>query len=183
MPHIELSNPDVERQPLPSALIPHSIRGDLSPSVTFANGTEKQIAADSVHRISSSPSLAERDNGPLSDLRPGENRNPSARRSSDALQQARSSSASDDKSQQITTRDRGKHAGVYWYSKAYMLCSFVAGLAMAVGHHGYYSSLSGRRVGSIDDQQWALRSVFIFMESSHFRILDKLLHSLLSDAS
>jgi hypothetical protein len=49
------------------------------------------------------------------------------------------------------------HKGVYWPSPITMGVSFIIGTSMAIGHHFYYASLRGNTVGTVDDQQRALR--------------------------
>lgn len=46
--------------------------------------------------------------------------------------------------------------GVKWYKEPmYMVLFAIIGLGLAIGHHGYYSSLHGSLAGSNTKQQWA----------------------------
>lgn len=46
--------------------------------------------------------------------------------------------------------------GVEWWKEPlYMILFAVLGLGLAIGHHGYYSSLHGSLAGSNRKQQWA----------------------------
>lgn len=65
-------------------------------------------------------------------------------------------------------KTKKRRTGIYLYSPIAMVGAFLFGVAMAVSHHFYYHSLNGDVVGNMDDQQRALRSVFIF---STFRSL------------
>ena len=53
---------------------------------------------------------------------------------------------------------RSKHVrwGVHWLQPTYVLLCILAGIALAVGHHFYYLSLSGSLAGSESRQQWAI---------------------------
>jgi hypothetical protein len=46
--------------------------------------------------------------------------------------------------------------GIHWLLPTYVLLCVPVGMALALGHHFYYSSLSGRPVGSQSRQQWAI---------------------------
>ncbi|KAL5336846.1 hypothetical protein BJX70DRAFT_260929 [Aspergillus crustosus] len=47
--------------------------------------------------------------------------------------------------------------GIHWRMPAAMITCFVIGLGLAIGHHFYYYSLDGTRVGDQNKQEWALR--------------------------
>jgi uncharacterized membrane protein len=47
----------------------------------------------------------------------------------------------------------------YWINPAWMIGSFLAGLALAVAHHVHYTKLDGTLVGSAARQQWPIRHV------------------------
>lgn len=47
----------------------------------------------------------------------------------------------------------------------YIVSLFLIGAILAIGHHLYYSSLRGRLVGNVNEQQWALRSVLPLFNS------------------
>jgi hypothetical protein len=64
--------------------------------------------------------------------------------------------------------------GIYWLAPAKMLSLFIAGIALAVGHHCYYRSLAGTKVmptdiaasaWDIDRQEWKIRfgTAFAFL--------------------
>ena len=68
----------------------------------------------------------------------------------------------------VKNEDEGKLAGrntptlTYsawrqWSAVIVTLSGFLAGVALAVGHHLHYRALHGDKVGSPDRQQWALR--------------------------
>lgn len=44
-----------------------------------------------------------------------------------------------------------------WLYPFTMLLLLVLGIGLAIGHHSFYKSLSGRIVGSTSSQQWSLR--------------------------
>ena len=47
--------------------------------------------------------------------------------------------------------------GVAWQAPTFMVVCTVGGLALAIGHHFYYQSLSGTAAGSSGRQQWAIK--------------------------
>lgn len=51
----------------------------------------------------------------------------------------------------------GALKGIYWRSPTTMLLAFLLGLGSALGLHGYYSSLNGKKVGDGFQQSNALR--------------------------
>jgi hypothetical protein len=48
---------------------------------------------------------------------------------------------------------------IHWLSPTIMISCLIGGACFAVGHHFYYHSLGGHIVGTVSDQQWALRCV------------------------
>jgi len=65
------------------------------------------------------------------------------------------------------------HRGIYWPTPIKMVLFFIFGLMCSISHHLYYASRDGMKVGSSEDQQWALRYVgvpFQFLS----QILDRL---------
>lgn len=44
-----------------------------------------------------------------------------------------------------------------WFYPFTMLLLLVLGIGLAIGHHNFYKSLSGKIVGSTSSQQWSLR--------------------------
>jgi hypothetical protein len=61
--------------------------------------------------------------------------------------------------------------GVAWGVPAMMVGFTLAGVALAIGHHGYYMSLHGTPVGSAARQNWALRfgTMFSFLSIALLR--------------
>jgi hypothetical protein len=61
--------------------------------------------------------------------------------------------------------------GVAWGVPAMMVGFTLAGIAIAIGHHGYYMSLHGTPVGSAVRQNWALRfgTAFSFLSIALLR--------------
>ena len=51
----------------------------------------------------------------------------------------------------------GGEAEIYWRSPVTMVLVFLTGVGSALALHGYYSSLNGKKVGTTDQQQTALR--------------------------
>lgn len=47
--------------------------------------------------------------------------------------------------------------GIYWCSPAGMVGFCLCGIVFSIGHHVYYKSLNGKRVGNDNEQQWAIR--------------------------
>jgi hypothetical protein len=50
-------------------------------------------------------------------------------------------------------------AKIHWLAPATMVFSYLLGIALAVGHHQYYTMLDGDVIGSTERQQWPLRYV------------------------
>ncbi|KAI9367748.1 hypothetical protein BJX61DRAFT_537806 [Aspergillus egyptiacus] len=50
-----------------------------------------------------------------------------------------------------------KQHGIHWRMPTAMIVCFLIGLGLAIGHHFYYYSLDGTRVGGQSEQEWALR--------------------------
>ncbi|KAL4916640.1 hypothetical protein BDW62DRAFT_101467 [Aspergillus aurantiobrunneus] len=50
-----------------------------------------------------------------------------------------------------------KKDGIHWRMPTAMVVCWIIGLALAIGHHFYYASLDGTRVGNQSKQEWALR--------------------------
>lgn len=55
------------------------------------------------------------------------------------------------------------HSKIYWRPPVTMISLFLLGVGSSLGHHLYYASLEGRQVGGMDEQQWALRLAFIYI--------------------
>lgn len=57
---------------------------------------------------------------------------------------------------------------IHWRAPTLILGSLVVGIALALGHHFYYQSLSGTTVSSDTRQEWALRfgTAFAFLTQS-----------------
>ena len=56
----------------------------------------------------------------------------------------------------------GMHGGIYLRAPVLMIFFFFVGIIASLGHHGYYSSLHGDRVGTEAQQQWSLRFVTFY---------------------
>jgi hypothetical protein len=56
------------------------------------------------------------------------------------------------------------HEGIYWRSPMTMVAFLFLGIFASMGHHFYYSSRDGKRVGNDREQQWALRSGLSFVD-------------------
>ncbi|KAL4872318.1 hypothetical protein BDV12DRAFT_193756 [Aspergillus spectabilis] len=50
-----------------------------------------------------------------------------------------------------------KQNGIHWRMPTAMITCFIIGVGLAIGHHFYYYSLDGTRVGNQSKQEWALR--------------------------
>jgi hypothetical protein len=46
--------------------------------------------------------------------------------------------------------------GIHWSQPSYVLLLTVSAIALAVGHHFYYTSLNGTSAGSVTRQQWSI---------------------------
>lgn len=57
----------------------------------------------------------------------------------------------------IETDVNDANKGFDWRSPGLMLCTYLIGLAAAVGQHFFYTSLAGDLVGDMDNQQRVLR--------------------------
>lgn len=57
------------------------------------------------------------------------------------------------------------HQGIYWRSPITMVTFFLSGVFISAGHHLYYSSLVGRAVGNVTDQELVIRSASTFRKS------------------
>ena len=55
--------------------------------------------------------------------------------------------------------------GIYWHTPVKMVSFFIFGLVCSIAHHFYYESLNGVKVGTSDNQQWALRYVDVSLEA------------------
>ena len=66
-------------------------------------------------------------------------------------------SEDEEKPRQSTSSMLGAQKGIYWRSPTTMLLAFLLGLGSALGLHGYYSSLNGKKVGDSFQQSNALR--------------------------
>lgn len=55
--------------------------------------------------------------------------------------------------------------GIHWRMPAAMCACWIIGLGLAIGHHFYYYSLDGTRVGNQSKQEWAQRfgTAFAFL--------------------
>jgi hypothetical protein len=155
MPSTDSSKKNVDFELPPPAMLSLSTRRDLSPSAAFINDSKKDVQR---------PSSVASDGGvdPLSSPRITitHSISPGTRVDDpDSIQQP---------TEQLNP-ETYHHTGLYWFSPVYMVGSFLIGLAMAIGHHSYYASLSGDLVGNTDDQQWALRFVFTPSKFSIFQ--------------
>ena len=63
----------------------------------------------------------------------------------------------EEKPRRSTSSTFGAQKGLYWRSPTTMLLAFLLGLGSALGLHGYYSSLNGKKVGDSFQQSNALR--------------------------
>lgn len=131
------------------------------------NSTQNQYVALTTSTTSCSPSEIEHlSPGYLVDQQP-----PSSDHSNSALSGTRSATHSDitdETSTPLAGFGREKDIAeqeppevvrqhIHWLSPTLMIGTFLAGVLLAVGHHLYYQSLRGQRVGNSQRQQWALR--------------------------
>jgi hypothetical protein len=54
-------------------------------------------------------------------------------------------------------QQEGAARKIHWVSPTMMVVSLLCGVALAIGHHYYYSNLNDEEVGSSEKQQWSLR--------------------------
>ncbi|KAH6878997.1 hypothetical protein BKA58DRAFT_107831 [Alternaria rosae] len=59
----------------------------------------------------------------------------------------------------------------HWLTPTNMLASYIFGIALAVGHHRYYTMLDRDVIGSTGRQQWSLRYVPRHAHMCIFRLL------------
>jgi len=65
----------------------------------------------------------------------------------------------------VKATNKEHHRDIYWPTPAKMVFFYIFGLSCSVAHHYYYRSRNGKMVGTLDDQQWALRYAGVSLQS------------------